>query len=193
MKRLILLSFLFALGSCVAPSQHGDLKPKEKPEHSIEITDPEIKVISDSYFDISKRFNLGFSRKVSIGFTKIPKDNVIGLCTFGKDFREIDLDADFWNRASWPSKVALLYHEMTHCYCTREHDFDGGTMYPDGSLRYILDRFTRNMPSPLKPEGYLDDGCPKSIMHPIIVDNYCFNKHYGYYIEEMFNRCDPWK
>lgn len=193
MKRLISFLILASLVSCAKPPIKEQAKVKEKAVFSTEVTDPELKVITNEYFRISAYFNLTFPKKVSLGFSDIDRGNVIGTCTFGNKFREIDLDNSFWKRASWNSKIALVYHEMTHCYCTREHDFGDGTAYPDESLKFILDRILNKIPTPLKPEGYLEDGCPKSIMHPIIVDNSCFEAHYNYYIREMFNRCNPWR
>ena len=189
MKRLLLTIFTIILASCAAPTQKD--KVKEKPAYAGMISDPEVYSITKSYFELSTYNHITFRRYVTMGFTDIERGNVIGLCTFGRGFREIDLDKTYWKNATWPSKVALVYHELTHCYCQRDHDFDNGTMYPDGSLRYILQRWQDRLPSPLKPEGFLGDGCPKSIMHPIILDNECFEKHYDYYTTEMFARCKP--
>jgi len=179
----------------VRPPVKGD--PKQKPQYSTEITDPQLKTISDQFLALSKRKNITFLNKVSIGFTKIEDrtetTSTIGTCSSRRDFREIDIDKDFWNRSSWLSKVALLYHELAHCYCRRDHDYDNGTMYPDGSLKAILQGWIAKQPiTPIRPEGYLADGCPKSIMHPIMGSDYCFEKHYEYYTEEMFARCEPW-
>lgn len=191
MKRLLLFIFLAFLCSCAQPKPKDDVK--KEPQFSTEITDPELKVISEEFFHISRHKDLVFSKKVSMGFSDIERGSVIGTCTFGNGFREIDLDKEFWARASWASKVALVYHEMTHCYCERGHDFDEGVLYPDNSIKFFLDRILNGAPfTPLRPEGYLEDGCPKSIMYPIIVDPFCFERHYKYYVQEMFNRCDPW-
>lgn len=188
--RLVIILFLIAsLTSCAAPKPKE--KVKDKPAFSGMISDPEVLQITKEFFALSTRNNVQFHRYVTMGFSEIDRGNVIGLCTYGKGFREIDLDKGYWARATWMSKVALVYHELTHCYCQRDHDFDEGKMYPDGSLKFILQRFQNHLPSTLKPEGFLDDGCPKSIMHPIILDNQCFEQHYDYYVTEMFARCQP--
>lgn len=190
MRQFIALILFVIVASCAQPAAKEHVK--DKPAFSTEITDPEIKVISDEYFRLSAYNNMHFNNKVSIGFSKIDRSNVIGTCTYQHEFREIDLDKRFWSNSTWFSKIALLYHEMTHCYCERGHDFDEGEVYPDVTLQEILGRFLSRIPlSPLKPSGYLDDFCPKSVMHPIIMDDECFEKHYNYYVKEMFARCNP--
>lgn len=190
MKTLIFTILLLALAGCSVPTPRPNIK--KSPEYSTEIKDPEISRIVDSYIALSKRNNVVFDQKVSIGFSKIDRGQIIGFCTTRSTFREIDLDSGYWERSSWLSKVDLLFHELTHCYCGRDHDFDNGTMYPDDSIKAILQGFFAKIPvTPLRPPGYLEDSCPKSIMHPVIMDDYCFEKHYEYYAQEMFARCQP--
>lgn len=181
---------LLFLSSCAKPP----VKPvKSFPEHSTEIVDPQIKSIYDEFMDLSKRNNINFKHKVSIGFTKIDEDAVIGTCSYRMSFREIDLDKDFWSRATWFSRTSLLYHELAHCYCNRDHDFGDGTLYPDDSLKYLLQTlFKKTTFNLYRPAGYFEDGCPLSLMHPTIINDDCLRYHYNEYIEEMFNRCDPY-
>jgi hypothetical protein len=165
---------------------------KDKPDFSTDITDPEIKTITNEFFRLSELNDIAFSNKVSIGYYKIDRGKVIGTCRLRKTFREIYIDKDFWDRATWASKVALVYHELVHCYCQRDHDFGDGDKYPDNSLKGIIDRIMiKQTLTPLRPTGYMDDNCPKSIMHPTILDDNCFLKHYQHYTTEMFSRCDP--
>lgn len=185
----ILVSFLVA----ISVSKNQGYPTKLVPSYGPKIENREVKVITDEYFKLSARNHIKFDKNVSIGFSKITKESVIGFCSYRPGFREIDLDGEYWDSAKWLTKVALLYHEMTHCYCGRNHDFGLGTMYPDGSLRWLIDNLLARQPlTPLKPPGYLEDGCPQSIMHPIIIENSCFKKHYSYYVEEMFSRCEPY-
>lgn len=107
------------------------------------------------------------------------------MCTYGGFWREIDIDIDFWNRATPTSKLALMFHELAHCYCTRGHDFADGTEYPEPKF---MDFFSKCTTEP----GYYPDGCPLSIMHPIIIEDTCVANHYNDYVNELFNRCDPW-
>ena len=190
MRQILHLLLLVSAASCAQPIIKEHVK--DRPAFSTEVTDPKIKAISNEFFALSKQNGLNFNSQVSIGFSTIDKSRVIGICTYGSTFREIDLDQGYWDRSTWISKVALLYHEMTHCYCGRDHDFDNGTMYPDNLIKSILDRYSgRVSDSPMKLQGYLDDYCPKSVMHPIIMSDQCFETHYSYYVKEMFARCKP--
>lgn len=188
MRSILLTILLFLSVSCSKPPLKKETY--ERPVFSTEIDHPELKVISDEFFKLSHRNNITFSNKVSIGFANITDENVIGLCYYKDTFREIFIDYKFWKKASWSPKTALIYHELAHCYCQRDHDFDEGTMYPDGSLKAIIQSFMAKQPIDyLKPDGYMSDSCPKSIMYPIIISDYCFKKHYPHYVKEMFNRC----
>lgn len=191
MVRSFLLFLFAAVASCAQPTTK--IENKLRPSYSTEITDPELKVITDEFFKLSARNDIVFDHRVSMGFSEIKKGQVIGYCSFNSRFREIDLDKDYWKRSSWLSKIALVYHELAHCYCERDHDFDDGEKYPEDTLDKIIDNILVKQPlTPLKPPGYLDDFCPKSIMHPTILDDYCFERHYAYYVKEMFARCEPW-
>ena len=181
---------LLFLSSCAKPP----IKPvKSAPEYSTEISDPQIGSIYKEFMDLSKRNNITFKNDVSIGFTKIDEGDVIGTCSYRVTFREIDLDKEFWNRASWFSKTSLLFHELAHCYCNRDHDFGEGTLYPDDSLEYLLQNlFKKTTFNFYKPEGYFEDGCPVSLMYPKLISDDCLRYHYNEYVEEMFNRCEAY-
>lgn len=177
------------LASCAQPPQKPQVR--ETPAFSTEIVDPELKTITNEFMRLSARNNITFKHKVSMGFSNIERDSVIGTCSYRTTFREIDLDPRYWNRATWTSKIALVYHEMAHCYCERDHDHDNGEMYPDKSWKAIIQNYFSKVPEPMRPSGYLKDGCPSSNMHPIIMSDECFIKHYNHYVKEMFNRCVP--
>lgn len=187
MMRFFLLFLVTTIASCVIPTLKDQIK--QKAEFSNIITDIQLKTIMDEYFVLSVQNNIHFKKNVTIGFSNIGKENVIGVCTYGQGWREIDLDKNFWRYSSWLSKIALVYHESSHCYCERGHDYDNGQEYPSDSLKLLYMILEHLSLSPLKPKGYLDDGCPKSIMHPTIVDEECFQKHYMYYVKEMFDNC----
>lgn len=191
MGKIFILLLICAVASCAKPPIKHEVK--EKQMFTAEITDPELKTITDEFFKLSKRNNIEFTNKVSMGFSKIDRGSVIGTCTYQETFREIDFDSDYWSRATWLEKVALVYHEMAHCYCERDHDFDDGKMYPDNSFKAIIQSWLAKTPpmTPMRPPGYLDDGCPKSLMHPTIIDDQCMKDHYDHYVKEMFERCEP--
>lgn len=190
MKLLAIIFSLIITISCSTVSIKDQIK--SSPVFPEKIEDPVLKQIVDEFFDLSKRNNIVFKEKVTIGFSDIKKDKIIGTCTYGNNFREIDLDIGFWDRSDWFSKLALVYHEMAHCYCYRRHDFDKGEPYPEGVLGILIDYGIVRQPlTPLLTPGYLYDNCPKSIMHPTILDSECFQKHYSHYVKEMFARCEP--
>lgn len=190
MKRLILTFLLIITASCSTASVKDEIK--SSPVFTDKIEDPTLKQIVNEFFVLSKRNHIAFRETVTIGFSNITKDKIIGTCTYGSNFREIDLDIEFWERSSWFSKLALVYHEMSHCYCHRMHDFDDGNPYPEGIMGIYIDFAMIRQPlTPIQPPGYLYDNCPKSIMHPTILDSECFQKHYSYYVKEMFARCEP--
>lgn len=196
MRSILLILILFFCSNCSQPGIKGETL-KKTPSHSAEITDPELKIITDEFFKLSKRFNVTFTKKVSIGFVDLKKykEKAIGLCTYGRGWREIDLDEKYWSKASWLSKIALTYHELAHAYCYRDHDWAEGEEYPDPERQAFMDVF--NPPYPpmsfiYKPEGFFEDMCPLSLLHPTIIDDDCTKKHYAHYVKEMFERCKPY-
>ena len=172
---------------------------KSRPYYEKNITNPEVRVIVDEFKKLSAQKDIRFTKTVTIGFTKIYRKTVIGLCHYGTDFREIDLDSTYWKNSTWMSKISLLYHELSHCYCKRDHDFGNGEKYVEPANFDV-----RKIVNPTKPfysgdfcpvelaAGFLEDGCAKSIMYPVLISDNCFIKHYDYYVKEMFNRCTPY-
>ena len=157
--------------------------------------DSSFKVLVGDYIDLAKEQKIFFKRSVSVGFEDINDDAVIGLCHYGVSFREIDIDSAYWKRATAYSKRILVYHELTHCYCGRDHDYAAGKIYPEHDRPQIAS--TRKNPvlegfQLSSNNGYFDDGCPITIMHPVIVEDYCARIHYSHYISEMFERCEAY-
>lgn len=187
MDKLLILSIMLLFMSCAQSIKKDE---KKGPFFSTEIANPEIKVIHNEFIKIANYYGIHFRNKVSIGFSNINEGKIIGICTYGNSFREISLDTGYWERSSWNSKVALLFHELTHCFCGRDHDFDDGIPYPDGSIKYEIRKIFSGLIS--ENNGFMEDGCEKSIMAPIIISNRCFSAHYAYYIKEMLNRCEAW-
>lgn len=195
MRSLLLLIVVFFVTNCTQPPIKAE-KAKPAPEHVGEAVDPELKVIVDEFFSLSKRFNITFQNEASIGFSNLDKykKTAIGLCTYGDGWREIDIDKNYWKRATWLSKIALVYHELAHAYCDRRHDYGKNKKYQDPEIQAIIDIFNpERIPMSLimTPPGFFDDGCPLSLMHPTIIDDVCTKKHYDHYVREMFERCDP--
>jgi hypothetical protein len=78
----------------------------------------------------------------------------------------------------------MIWHELTHCYCDRSHDYGENKPYGNDGVKARKD--------PTKRDGFYLDNCPKSIMFPEILNDSCFNSHYNDYTKEMFDRCIPY-
>jgi hypothetical protein len=145
------------------------------------------KLLSD-FMSLSTENHVTFTHKVSIGFKRIDQGPVVGLCHDGLYFREITLDTDFWINTTQLGKIALFFHEAAHCYCGRDHDYNG-IPYPESESErfgeYIKGIFS-------KRPGYYPDGCPLSLMFPSVVPDECVRLHYNDYTKEMFQNCKPW-
>jgi Zn-dependent peptidase ImmA (M78 family) len=118
-----------------------------------------------------------------VGFKNINQGNIVGLTTYGFGFREIDISIDFWNSSTSLSRAALVFHEMGHAYCHRDHDYGNGTEYGDAD---------KARKDPNKEDGFYEDSCPVTLLFPEVVEDNCFEKHYEGYVTEIFNRCVPW-
>ena len=161
------------LGSC-AIAINGRTFPK------YDGVDPEAAPYVNQWLYLAKARGLTFDQQVTVGFANIKEAGVAGQTTYGPDYVEIDLNVKDWNRFSKVERAAVVYHELTHAYCYRDHDFGYGTPYPE----------IQDEDNP-KKGGFFDDGCSFSIMCPYIMDDFCNTIHYSEYVEEMFNRCAP--
>jgi hypothetical protein len=162
---------------------------KIKPEYTG--VDPQLQSYVNEFIELAKIHDIRFYNKVTVGFKKVNEGNIIGVCHYGAFFREVDIDMDFWQNANEMDRLSLIFHELTHCYCERRHDFGKNDVYPKNRLeRYKA--YWRHLMYGDKSYGYLKDGCPKSLMHPSLLDARCMYAHYDVYVAEMFERCDPW-
>jgi hypothetical protein len=184
--RLAILLFLSIVSACATLQP---IKGKTGPEY-VGVAVPAQSLVDD-YLTLAREHGLTFHNKVTLGFSHIPEENIIGWCSYGRNFREIDLDVNYWNASSAQSKKWLLWHELSHCYCNRDHDYGQGKPYRSNSPFASMDIFPKYYPA-RNTEGYFDDMCPLSIMHPVHVDDDCAESHYQHYVDEMFDRCDPY-
>lgn len=197
MKYFLTYLFLLSILSCSTPSKLVEPAIKEGPEHKELSGDPTLDYLVKEYKRLAKEHGVEFDDIVTIGFRDINISSgtgrVIGECTRSY-FREIDIDKEFWDHASWISKVTLVFHELNHCYCTRDHDWgpDVTQVYPEAWLENLINHFQYYTPMYKTPDGFYGDNCPLSIMNPWIVEDRCINSHYPDYVQEMFQRCDPW-
>lgn len=154
--------------------------------------DREIAPLVNEYLDLAKNRGLKFKHTITIGFMDIKDSDVIGACHYSTFWREIDIDRGYWNRATKLSRQILLYHELTHGYCYRNHDYKG-VLYSSADENFALRKdFGMTAHFDHSPDSYFDDRCPKSLMFPKILSDDCSKAHYSDYILEMFDRCEAW-
>jgi len=155
---------------------------KPAPEYSG--VDPKAAQYVNEYLELAKSNGIRFHHVVTVGFKDIQQDSssyrTIGLSNFGSYFREIDLDRHSWENSTGMTRMMLLWHELNHSYCGRNHDYGKGK-------KYGIDK-----KEPTLENGFYSDHCPISIMYPIIVGDDCALSHYSDYIVEMFQRCTPY-
>lgn len=189
MKVLILLIALLSVFLSCAHQKH--LMPKQSPEHHG--IDAGLAPHINDYIARAKARGKVFKRPITGGFKSIDRGDVIGLCTFGDNFREIDIDTPFWKNASFAQQKVLVFHELTHCLCTRGHDYGKGKDYPTNFISKMFNDMKFHIPFKAEIDpGYFPDGCGTSIMTPVIADDECIQIHEVHYMNEMFDRCEPY-
>jgi hypothetical protein len=147
--------------------------------------DPKLEHFVKEYKELAAMQGITFKHDITVGFKRLNYPT-IGLTTYGSAniWREIDIDPIYWSKATELTKTALAWHELTHAYCTRGHDWGNGQVYPEYS--------DWNGHEP-KEGHYLDgSGCPLSIMYPTILEDFCTITHFSDYVVELFNRCQPY-
>ena len=182
MKSIIAFLFIFLLVTCKQTSEPAD-KPQVMP-HPQELID-----IAVSYKKLALEHHIKFTKVTKVGFSNIEQGRVIGLCEYYEHERHILIDLRYWRKASEMTKKILMFHELTHCLCTRDHDFENGQKYMSPIVEDVLRKI--GVIWGTQP-GYFQDDCPKSIMHPVIIDDKCSEKYHDFYMKEMFNRCVAW-
>lgn len=147
------------------------------------------------YVKLAHSSNINFTNHISIGFLDIKRQSrghsVVGTCFFGPDFREIEIDNEEWNKHPQEVRKNLLFHELIHCLCNRDHDFGDGERYYPINVEDWLE-YLHGPPFHLKKQGSYSDDCPLSIMYPRVLPKRCMGLHEKEYLKEMFNRCQAW-
>lgn len=126
--------------------------------------DPEMISYVNEYLTLAKEHNIKFDDRVTVGFRDIHDGNAIGETIYAVGFREIDVDRNYWKNATKLTRMSLLFHELGHAYCGRDHN----TSYRK------------------------EDSCPASLMFPTIMSDACLMFHYQDYVEDLFKNCDPY-
>jgi hypothetical protein len=158
-----------------------------KPTPRYKGVDPEIAPLVDEWIGLGGERGYSFKNTVTVGFMSIdsPKDKgylIIGQCHLEDNFREIDFDKNYWDNSDFTEKEMTPFHELAHCYCDRKHDYGKNKDYDENKETYP--KSTSN--------GFFEDECPLSLMYPVLFSKECFYRHYAEYIDEMFDRCEPY-
>lgn len=160
-----------------------DMEERFAPMHKG--VDLELKPYVDEYFALAKLHNVTFKHTITMGFTDIKVNDTVGITHYGYGFREIDIDRAYWKNASATTRRTILQHELSHGYCSRPHDWAQDKHYQDpeetSKGKHATFKDTK--------DGMLNDGCPKTILYPYIVNDICVKTHYAEYTDEMFQRC----
>lgn len=130
------------------------LAPKE------EVLNPYIKRFSkDIAVDIMELDSVYVSFK-STGGNFGMSENTVGICFYASNV--VYIDPTYWYEKTTTElqKVALIHHELGHCFCELGHD----------------NKMRR-------------DGCPSSLMASNVTSDVCIKRHWFDYIKKLKTRC----
>lgn len=110
-----------------------------------------------------ERFETLYGKSINTEITFVPefKDGVVGICYFLKN--KVEISREYWNRASDLQKELLVFHELGHC---------------------VLHYYGHNEQWIIRDK----EAIPNSIMYPYLISDKIYERHKGYYINELFNR-----
>lgn len=171
-KNLLSLILLFSSLSCSSLTA-GKINPEFDPYvKDFQILVPEFK-------DQVEKVDIDF-----YDFKKKEKNfNTIGRCNYNLiEPNSITIDVEYWGYSSPTSKYFTVLHEIGHCVCHLPHS-EVSTGFTGWLEDFLFDLGI------WKKKGYLNDGCPASIMHPSEFSEFCALNHYYYYLEEFRQSC----
>ena len=149
--------------------------------------DPRVSGIVNEWLSLSKLHGLKFRRPINVGFTDILNQDAVGQTRYEYGFTEIDIDQQYWTKCTATMKMTLVFHELTHGYCKRDHDYGQGLLYPETDYRN-----PKPGNSKIDAAGRFSDLCPLSLMFPNLITDTCMRTHFSDYTKEMFDRCQPY-
>jgi len=176
MKKLLLLLMILTQSACAGSVEVRVLKDYDGMDK--EFTPYVQEFIYASRGKVTKRDFRGFT----MGFRDYDGGSTIGTCH--PLAYEVDISRAWWNTTLSQSKrIELVFHELGHCVLRRGH-----TQKPTGdSWLAFWERFGFKI-GMFEEKGLLPDGCPSSFMHPYELSEECINRHFNYYIDELFKR-----
>lgn len=139
------------------------------------VTTPDPRTITSTnpeFIPYIQMFEKLYGRKIGdipIGFENIMRPT-IGQCTrWTSGYKQIRIDPSYWQTASEPARIGLIFHELGHCELNRDH----------------LD--TVHYYSGIHIAGDI----PDSIMYPYNFFNYSYEELSDYYFYELFHGKTP--
>jgi len=133
---------------------------------------------------IDPYYNKNVLKSLSVGKKELRDGDAVGICKIYTldGGPEIILDSLFWQNSSPERREALMFHELGHCLCALDHaHFEGKYSDKDHSSNHKQEDYAEN--------GYLEDSCPVTVMHPTILNTECYVKHRLHYRNELRIRC----
>lgn len=122
-----------------------------------------------------KDFTMGFKRYKAT-------EKTVGVCHYSVN--EVDIDIDYWQSGvSISQRMELIFHELGHCILRRGHTHTK----KDNKFITWLEKIAFKL-GIFNKKKHLADGCPASFMHPYVLGEVCINKHFDYYMDELFGR-----
>jgi hypothetical protein len=118
------------------------------------------------------------------------KGGTIGLCyypMFGNKGK-IEIDTNFWVQASETKRRGLMWHEFGHCVCGLGHSVEIEQLEPNWLIKFL---HRLGVKTARNRGFYLNDGCPKSLMHPLLPSEECLEKHWESYKSQIIKSCRP--
>jgi hypothetical protein len=188
MKRLIIFIFISLLISLKPSKVNLDKTNNDLFPYIIEFSKNTNNYISLE--EINKYLDFEYD---TLGYTSnvLEEKGTIGQCMipFFETKGKITIDPNYWEKASEYSKKGLILHEMAHCACSVGHTVEIYELETHWLIKF-LHKF--GIKTARDRVHYRDDGCAKSIMFPYIPSNYCIEKHWNEYVEEVNKKCRPW-
>ena len=151
--------------------------------------DPELQVYADRFIEES----IGYVTKEDLDTLQMkfkvysPGSSTAGTCYPFPGLEEIYINKEWWDdNESDIRREQLVFHELAHCILLRKHTAPTSASNFWGFLEKLA--FALGI---FRNPGLLPDDCPISIMHPETIGDYCLEKHYGYYLDELYGFTTP--
>jgi hypothetical protein len=166
MIKLISLSMLMISCGSQLPYNYDVINfPKTIYDHSNKVEDTfidtEIAYFYNTFENVcDKQVNIPV-RIESLEDYNTEETNIVGLCiVYPNGYKQIKIDNNFWDNATYNAKESLIYHEIGHCLLDREHN--NNQILHDG---YVIN---------------------ESIMNSFNIGNFWFYEKYkDYYYQEL--------